>query len=314
MIRIILICLLISSKPFVFCQVNLTEAENWHTLNLNGKVKTIKEVSFKGKKVTNVITKSGPGWQYDFENDSESFFDTLGNLVLENNIQLPQKEIVYSIKTNDQNQIISLNRPFFTHEFSYDSLNRIVSSWKSSKPAKTNSKGSNPAEKAVVKSYYTYFYDSTNLLVKAEILDENSNQIGVETFQYNVKRDLVIHRLVQGEYTETHQYDYNDAGQLIRHEWRDSKEGILETTAYTYKNGVKATERWTDYANGRPDGYIEDTFLNGNSIKSVEMDTDGESSVIETCIYQLDDHGNWIKKTIIFDGSYFVVERTIEYY
>lgn len=314
MIRIILICLLISSKQFVFCQVDITEAENWNTLNLHGKVKMIKEVSFKGKKVNNVITKSGPGWQYDFEYDSESFFDTLGNLVLENNIQLPQKELIYSIKYNDQNQIISLNRPLFTHEFSYDSLNRIVSSWKSSKQPKTSSKGNSPAEKAFVKSYYTYFYDSTNLLVQADILDENSNKVGVETFQYNPKRDLVIHRLTQGEYTETHQYDYNDAGQLIRHEWRDSKEGILETTAYTYKNGVKATERWTDYEHGKPDGYIEDTFLNGNSIKSVEMDTDGESSVIETGIYQLDDRGNWIKKTIVFDGSYFVVERTIEYY
>jgi YD repeat-containing protein len=314
MIRLILIYLLISSKQFVFCQIDITEAENWKTLNLNGKVKMIKEVSFKGKKVNNLVTKSGPGWQYDFENDSESFFDTLGNLVLENNIQLPQKEITYSIKTNDQNQIISLNRPLFAHEFSYDSLNRIVSSWKSSKQPKKPSKETTPPEKTTVRSYYTYFYDSTNLLVKTEIFDENSNKTGVETFQYNANKDLVLRRLVRGEYTETHQYEYNDAKQLIRHEWRDSEEGILETTAYTYKNGVKVTERWTDYENGRPDGYIEDTFLNGNCIKSVEADTEGESSIIESCIYQLDDHRNWIKKTIIFDDTYFVVERTIEYY
>lgn len=313
MIRIILLCLLVSSTQSVFCQLDITEAENWSTLNLHGKVKMIKELSFKGKKVNNVVTKSDPGWQYDFEHNSESFFDTLGNLVLENNIQLPQKEVVYSIKTNEQNQIISLNRPLFTHEFSYDSLNRIVSSWKSVKRTEKDSKVVLQPERAV-KSHYTYFYDSTNLVVKAEIFDEHSTKTGVETFEYNAKKDLVLRKLTQGEYTETHQYYYNDAGQLIRHEWRDSKEGVLERTVYTYKNGVKATERWTDYENGKPDGYIEDTFLNGNSIKSVEMDTDGESSVIETCVYQLDDQGNWIKKTIILDGAYFIVERTIEYY
>lgn len=314
MIRTILICLLISLKQTAFCQVDLTESENWNTLNLHGKVKSIKELSFKGKKVNNVVIKSGPGWQYDFENDSESFFDTLGNLVLENNIQLPQKEIAYSIQYDNQKRIISLSRPLFSHEFSYDSLNRIVSSWKSTKQSKTSSKGNPSPEKTVITGHYSYFYDSTGLVVKAEIRDENANLIGVETFQYNAQKDLVLRRYTHGEYSETHQYDYNEAGQLIRHEWRDSREGILETTAYTYKNGVKATERWTDYENGRPDGYIEDTFLNGNPIKSVEMDTEGESSIIETNMYQLDSHGNWIKKTIIFDDSYFIVERTIDYY
>ncbi len=289
----------------IYSQTDIVLAENLNTLGLSGKVKSVREISYNAKKGNSGITKTTKGWQYEFENDSECFFDTLGNLVLEHKILPSKKEVIYSIKYDSLNRISEVNRLLFTHRFIYDSLNRVVSSQKENRDAANS--------KSQVITDYLYYYDSLNLLVKKEEFGEESG-VFIETFQYDSSRNLIYSELKSGDFVETHLYKYNENLLLIKEEWKNSKEGMIETTFYTYKDKVKLLERWVDYENGKPDGSIDDTYDKGNVIKSVEMDPDGEVDVLETCTYQYDLQGNWVKKTINCNEKYYIVERSIAYH
>ncbi|WP_300665237.1 hypothetical protein, partial [Fluviicola sp.] len=175
----------------------ILNAENLQTIGLQGKVKTLKEISFTAKKMANGVVKSVKGWQYTFEYDSESFFDTLGNLVLENNLNLGKKEAVYSIQYDSLGRISVVNRQQFSHHFLYDSLNRINSSYKT-----------DPRSKTLQTSYFTYDYNTENQLIRAEEFVENTS-IGVETFLYNPSGKLISRELKKGNHIETHVYSYN---------------------------------------------------------------------------------------------------------
>lgn len=80
-----LIILIFVCQQITFGQTNFIEYENSENLNLKGNVKTIKETSFTATKVNDQIVKSIKGWQYDWENDQEYYFDSIGNLVLKKN-------------------------------------------------------------------------------------------------------------------------------------------------------------------------------------------------------------------------------------
>jgi hypothetical protein len=293
-------------------QESIIEAENLNTLGLSGKVKTLTEASYKAKKTTAGIVKSTKGWQYEFENDSESHFDTLGNLILENKIEAGKKEAVYSIKYDSLHRIVLVSRFYFTHTFVYDSLNKITSSQKKNRQPETGSKASFAA-KTETGRRFLYYYNDQNLLIKTESFDDQS-EAAIETFQYGPSGKLILNEWTKGNYTETHQYTYNEDWLLIKEELRDNVEGILETTNYSYKGKERILEHWVDYEKGKPDGYINETFEKGNPIKTVEVDSDGTIAATELCTYQFDSKGNWIKKTITSDEEYYIVERIIAYY
>lgn len=292
--------ILLCSK--IYSQEIILNAENLQSTGLHGKVKSMKEVSFNAKKTANGVIKSTKGWQYDFEYDSESFFDTLGNLTLENNLSLGKKEATYSIQYDNSGRISAVNRLLFSHHFLYDSLNRINSSYKT-----------DPRSKSLQTSYFTYDYNDKNQLIKAEEFIENAS-VGVETFQYDTSGNLISRELKKGTSVETHLYTYNTEQLLIKEVWKDNEEGTVETSTYSYKNKDKSLEHWVDYENGRPNGYIDDVFENGNILLTTEVEPDGTVALHEECTYEFDTHGNWTRKTIHTDGKYFIVERIIEYY
>ncbi|MDF3026733.1 MAG: hypothetical protein K0S23_1040 [Fluviicola sp.] len=303
--NLFILFVLLFSFEQLYCQGSITETENLNTLGLSGKVKRLSETSYNAKKTTAGIVKSSKGWQYDFENDSESFFDTLGNLVLENKILPNRKETAYSIKYDSLNRIISVNRLVYTHRFVYDSLNRIVSSQKENNPIGNTSK-------TEAGTQFIYHYNAENFLSKIESFDQSG--VAIETFQYNQSGKVISSEWTKGNHIETHQYTYNENQLLIRDEWKNNEEGILEVTTFTYKDKVKTLEHWVDYEDGKPDGSIDDIFEKGNIIKTVEVDPDGVIDVLELCTYQFDSKGNWIKKTINCNEKYHMVERIIEYY
>lgn len=298
-----LLFLLCFSGSNLLAQTDITHAENIQTLGLSGKVKRVVETSYHAKKGNAGLTKTSKGWQYDFETDSESIIDTLGNLVLEYQLLPSKKEITYSIQYDSLKRIVAVNRLQSTQQFVYDSLNRICSSTKENR----NSRDLQPP----VQFHYTY--DSQGRLSKIETFG-GANGVFIETYQYGPSGNLVYSELKAGDFIETHQYKYNEDLMLIKEEWKDSKAGMLETHSYTYKDKQKFLDHWVEYENGLPNGSIDDTYANGNTIKSVEKDPDGVIVVLETCTYQSDKQGNWIKKTITENDHYYIVERVIEYY
>ncbi|WP_343604183.1 hypothetical protein [Fluviicola sp.] len=291
---------------FLCKQLNAQElilnAENLQSAGLRGKVKKVKETSFTASKTANGVVKSVKGWQYDFEYDSESFFDTLGNMTLENKLNLDKKEVTYSIKYDKPGRISVINRRGISYHFTYDSLNRISSSDKTDLRVKT----AQPI-------HFSYSYNAENRLIRSEEFLGDAS-VSVETFQYNAAGKLIARELKHGTNKDTHLYTYNADQLLAKEEWSDNVEGILEITTYVYKNKEKVLEHWVDFEDGQPDGYIDDTFENGNIVLSAEVETDGTVSYPEQCTYELDSHGNWIKKIIQGEEGYFIVERVIEYY
>ena len=299
-------------QQMTYGQTNIFEFENIVSLDLKGKVKTIKETSFKATKVNDEIVKSIKGWQYDSENDQEYYFDTLGNLVLKKDIINTITKDNYSIKLDSKKRIIEINRLYRSSYYVYDSLNNIISSKELNKQPEIISKG-NTKPTAGVFTNFKYYYDSKNLLVKKEEYKSNL-KISIETFKYDNFNNLIECEIKKGTYIETHKYQYDVNNLLIKYEWADNDEGIAEITTFEYLDKIKMLEHWVDYEEGEPDGYIDDKFENGNIVETTEVEADGTTTVKEFCKYEFDNKGNWIKKIIDINGKYYVVERNIEYF
>jgi hypothetical protein len=306
---ILVICLL---QQITFGQTNVIEYENLESLNLKGKVKTINEKSFKATKINSEIVKSGSGWQYDWQNDKEYFFDTIGNLISKNDLINSKSKDNYSIKLDNKNRIIEINRLYKTIYFEYDSLNRILSSKEINKQPETISNGNTKPTSGTVTNF-KFYYDSKNLLLKKEEYKSNV-KISVQTFKYDSFNNLILCEIKEDSYIETHKYQYDSNNLLIKYEWSDNEEGIAEITTIQYLNNIKVLEHWVDYEEGEPDGYIDDKFENGNIIESIEVESDGSITGKEIIKYDFDANGNWIKSIIDYNGKYYIIERNIEYY
>lgn len=295
-----------------FGQTNVMEYENLGTLNLKGSVKTIKETSFKGIKVNGEIVKSGRGWQYDWEKDDEYYFDTIGNLLIRNELVNSTTRKNYSIKLNNKKRITEINRLFESIYYEYDSLNNIIFSKEVNKQPDIISNGHTKPTAGVV-TEYKYYYGPKNMLVKKEGY-ESKMETSAETFKYDAFNNLIECEIKDSDYLEKHKYQYDVNNLLIKYEWSDNEEGTIEITTYEYVNKIKVLEHWVDYEEGKPDGYIDTKFENGNTVESSEAESDGKITDHETCKYEFDAIGNWIRKIVDSNGKYFIVERNIHYY
>lgn len=306
---ILVLCLL---QQITFGQTNVIEYEHLESLNLKGKVKAINEKSFKATKINSEIVKSGNGWQYDWQNDKEYFFDTFGNLISKKDVLNSKTRDNYSIKLDNKNRIIEINRIYKTTYYQYDSLNRILTSKEVHKQPESISNGNTNPNAGVVTNF-KYYYDSKNLLIKKDEFKSN-RKISVQTFQYDNFNNLISCEIKEGTYIETHKYQFDSNNLMIKYEWSDNEEGVAEITTFEYLNKVKVLEHWVHYEDGEPDGYIDDKFENGNIIETAEIDIEGTLISNETNDYEFDEKGNWIKMIIDNNGKYYIVERTIEYY
>lgn len=297
---------------FAFGQDLKIEYENLETLNLKGNVKTILEKSFKATQKNGKILKSGTGWQYDWQNDSEYFFDTFGNLIYKNDVLGSKTKENYSAKLDDQHRIIEINRLYKTIQYEYDSTNRIRSSKVINRQPAVISTGKEKPT-AGNGTNIKYFYDSNNLLIKKEGYRYNS-KFSVETFKYDAFNNLILCEIKQDSLIETHRYQYNDQNLVMKYVWSDNEEGIAEITTYEYLDKIKILEHWVLFTENEPDGYIDDHFENGNIIKSTEVEEDGSITDQEIYNYTYDSQNNWIQKIMNVNDEFFIVEREIEYY
>ena len=299
-------------SQLMFGQTNVIEYESRESMNLVGKVKTITETSFQATKINSEFVKLKKAWKYDWQNDQLYFFDTIGNLMSKKDLINSKASDNYSIKLDDKNRIIQINRLYKTTYFEYDSLSRIQSSIEINKQPESITNGNIKPTEGIY-SHFLYFYDSNNLLLKKEEFNFHL-KISVQTFTYDKFNNLILCELKEGSYIELHKYEYDANNSLIKYEWSDNEEGIVEITTMEYLNKMKVVEHWVDYEDGAPDGYIEDRLENGNIIETVEVASDGTMVEKEVINYQFDVKGNWIQSLIDDNGKYYIVERNIDYY
>lgn len=313
MIRLTIVIGFSLIQQLLLGQTNVMEYDNLKTLNLKGKVKTIKEISYRAAEVNSKVVKLLKGWKYNWQHDMLYSFDTLGNLVsLKEEINSNQIDN-YSIKLDSKNRIIEVNRLVRTNYYQYDSLNRIYSSIIIYKDPETNSNGNlNAANEYETKEYY--YYDSKNRLSKKERF-ENKIKTFVETFQYDSHNNLILCQIKKGALIESHKYVYDANNLLTKYEWGDNEDGVFEITINEYLNQNKVKERWELYIDNELEGYIDTKFENGNIVETKEIEIDGTVSGTETVTYEFDENGNWIKSVTKYsDGALFMIERTIDYY
>jgi hypothetical protein len=297
-------------QQITFGQTKVVEIENIESSNLKGKIKTIKEISFKANKINNEFVKTTKGWLYDWEKDQEYYFDSLGNLLLRKDIGNSSSN--YSIKLDKKMRIIELHRLYKSEYYVYDSLNKIISSKLINKQPEVISKGNTKPTNGTI-SNYKYYYDSKKMLIKKEEFKSNSI-ISIETYKYDNQNNIIESVYKKGSYIEKHNYEFDSNNLLKKYEWSDNEEGTAEITTYKYLNNLKILEHWVDFEEGVPVGYIDDKFDNGNIIETTEVDADGTITLKELCKYEFDKKGNWIKKIIDYNGKYYIIEREIEYY
>ncbi|MFN5416915.1 MAG: hypothetical protein ACK5B9_07650 [Flavobacteriia bacterium] len=262
-----------------FGQNEIIDNHNLLTLNLKGKVKTV---------------KSDSNYQY---------FDTLGNLVLDKTFTDSGSIINYSLKYDSKFRISEIFDSFReeTQLCSYDTLNRVVTSkYISTK----NSKG------IYIDSFY---YNSNNLLNRKDSY-YNSTKRFSQIFKYDSLNRLICNENHDGGLYDSYNYEYDQSDRLIKMEWLDADGSVIEITTNTYEEPFKRIQQWVIYDEGKPVRFHISIFEHGNDVEFFVIDSNNLIQDKVLLSYEFDKSGNWIKMTRDDEGEIKSYEREIEYY
>jgi len=293
----------LSAALSIYGQTPPFETDDLSTLALKGAVRSVKETSFKAQITGSDTVRIGKGWEYSWETDTESLFDTLGHLI-------EKKELIgdswsptgYFIYEGDK----LMETDFFGKHatFLYDKLGqvssiRLITEKLQEAPLTTN---------------FTCFYADRQLVKRVET-DKAGIIKGTELFTYDAQKRLTVYQLKYEDIIETTSYVYSADG-LAKLTWRDNEEGLLEETEYSYTAGQLTKEHWVNYEEGISQGFVDYFYENGNEIAVDDIEADGTVVSQEKSTYSnYDKAGNWLKRVQVVDGrQVFIVEREISYY
>lgn len=281
------------------------DAPNWNTEHLKGKVSVIEEKCFIGKEQNGTFTVVKPGWEHTWEDDSKSYFDSIGNLVKVDFYRSGSKFRTEYYKYQNT-KLIERFRLYHHSFYEYDALGRV----KLERYKFISSKVTTPF------TNFTYFYDPAgNLTVKKET-DSLNALIGIDSIFYDQqKRPIKMLSYYEG-WIDFQLLTYDSDGHIQEHIFGDNEEGLAEKSNYTYENKQLKIEFWTVYADNQPDGVTITYFEDNNPVKVLEQDADGEITNTKTSSYEFDQHGNWIKQTVknSDDNSVYIMTRRITYF
>jgi len=291
------------------------DAPNWSSENLKGEVKFIEEKSFNGIEQNGEYVAKSPGWQYTWERDTKSFYDSLGNLIKVDFYSSGKIERSEIFKYENLKLIESI-RLFHHRIFEYDDLGRIkIEYYKNQQPETIKSGNESPVNKSTF-SKIEYFYDNSgNLILKKETEPSNSSQ-SIDSIFYDAQNRPIKILSYYNDIIDFQVLNYDSNGNILQLATGDSEDGLMEKTIYSYENNQLTIEEWELYTDNQPDGKVIYYYEGGNEVKTVETESDGSVTNTTDTTYEFDQKGNWIKKTMIDsdDGNIYIVTRKIEYY
>ncbi len=248
--------------------------------NLNGKVKTVKETSYKTDIIGGQVVKSDVDAIYMYHFNIDGYFS--------------KRELIWPFRDHRSTTI------YFYSEINKNRLDKVVGA---------------VGGEIVAESVYEYDTDGNQVLKK----DLNDGLVYSQVkYEYD-RNNRVIKEIKLGEdekIISSWEYKYNNLGQRIQMIQYSSSGMFFERVEYIYDAKGREIESKTYYAgDDLPAQTVSLKYdNNGNITERRIKDSDGKETV-RTNSYTYNLQRNWIKKTYKNEwDEYLMSEREIEYW
>ena len=253
-------------------------------MNLRGKVKSLRDYSYKGIDKFGEISKGERQFEEGFVRYPNNppaggylAFNTEGNF---------DETIEYDIKENIEFKVV----------YSYNEKGRITEK-------KVNHSNN------TLKYKYVFKYDNNGYLIDESIYLKDGSLSKKKVYDNQEERNKIFVNtfFVKGELSSSAEFEYNDEGYLIKEVFNDYGVSVVRHNYY-YNNKGYLIKRNQKITSENRDMDFDNNF---NYNENGDMIESGYTSYK----YEYDSQNNWIKR-IEFNGGFpeFIVERKIEYY
>lgn len=282
-IILLLIFMIVTSLKF-FAQKD-SVGNDLNYMNLNGKVKSVKEVSYKADIQSETLTNGKKERDADISYGEDSYieFNKQGNKI---------QHVYYN-----SNEKENLKRVY-----KYDSIENLIEVRWYEEGALTSKSiyRYNDKRENVEVSKYNYL----DTLEHKWIIRYDINGAKLEELRYNSNAKIILRRV----------YKYDNNGNKIGGYQYDLDSNL--TAKWTYNQMGNQSEYYWYNSDGSSNGIEKSEFdVNGNIEKQIWYDSNGSIKRESTYLYEYDTHKNWIRQVSYFDGkAQYILERTISYY
>lgn len=293
---------------------NLSKERNdLDTLKLKGRVKSLRETSYKVTEESKRIVKGEQERQKSYENDSYVIFNEKGyktEVTNFNQFGKVESHIIYSYDERGNN-IESI-----TYNSMEEPINKVVNVYdENGKTTECYVYGKSGA----LSTKFAFKYDEKGREISNRIEPYNSRLKAWElTYKYNDNGNVVEQCNINPLGIDTAKFDfvYDNKSRVVQRIAYSADNGNGKKTSFKYDRRGNAIEESECKFNGkliRRFTYRFDKL--GNTIKFSAEDSTERFYIEETYQYQYDKKRNWIKK-IIFEKEIpkFIEEREIKYY
>lgn len=267
------------------------------TFKLNGKVKSMYEVSYIAKNTPTGFEKVERGWESMSGRDKRTEFDRCGRVIK-----------IYYYGTGNKNYRVDA--------YKYDGDKLVMHK--------------------ELNSYFIFKYEGDNLIerteklyrgkgvLKKEVYEYNSDNKLTKTHYYDAKNKLnFTDSIIFDEETRTSilyedsymsRSEYDSIGRLkVRFHF---EEGVIyETEEYEYKGELVTKEIWTNYDESDIGSKIITFYDYGHVSRVIETDAYDQIEDFWMHHYEFDFYNNWVYQIINHnDKKFYLIERTYEYY
>lgn len=272
MSKIILLISSFISLHCVFSQVN-----DWEEMHLNGKVKSITQITYKVSGTKDKVEKQYKGEWIIYHFNEKGY--------LTEKIRLEPHD-----STLDERTV-----------YTYDHVDKLLS-------MKSYGKDSIPH------STHTFIYNNEGVLKMDSIY--HNGRCTKYVYGYNKKGELaeLAGYGNEGEYFTSYTYEYDSAGNKIIEKWTTKDDGLIYTYFNNYDQNKNLIKQVTVYPDIEGSSTVTYKY-NSKNILVEENFLGPSNNVLDRDLYKLDPQHNWIEKlTIEFKKVFVLVERKLEYF
>jgi hypothetical protein len=280
---------LVSSILLIGCSTIERKENDLKELNLNGKVKSVREISYKAIYNLGEIIKGERQREQKFDWDKYILFDTVGNKI--------EKYFYYSSGSL-----------YIKYTFEYNNKGILTGISKFNSDSTLNRSS-------------VYKYDDNENLIEINRYKPDKSLDKKSIYKYDDNRNLIEENEYKSDGSldvrKTYKYDSN--GDLIKSEAYHSKEFLSKLnkkSIYKYdNNGNKIEENTYNFNDSLIEESIYEFDENRNLIKLKRYDYEEGLDLSKTYRYEYDNNKNWINKIVFHkEVPKYILEREIEYY
>lgn len=283
--------------------------------NLTGNVESISEVSYLAVLSKNQYVKKTQEWEYNWQYNSTSLFDSLGNTLSQTYYHADSSVSHVDKYTYNNGKIQTVETKILSFTYQYNENGKLLSVTKVDRsPTQSSVLEASSTLKEIV-TITEYSYNNEGLLGGSRDFNENDETQQYSVFFYSDDGKLIQEDKRSQYYKEKCEYTYDSLGNLSTKKFQNCFLGVFKKHNYIYQNSILTQETIEHFALGKLDSKVVKTFENGN-IKDY-MRTNKHDEIDEHLVFQYkyDSSGNWIQKIYTTKNNIvYIVERDIKYF